>query len=331
MVLVVVAITTVLAVGMISRQQQALRRAGSLFSQDQAYLYALGAEDFIRELINQDTQDDKKGNSPRDALNEVWARPFPPFPVPGGYVRARLIDAQSRFNLNQLVQDNNPNQAAIDYFKRLLRQQQLPENLVYALVDWIDSDNEPNTIDGAEEDFYLRGEHPYRAANHALSSMSELRLVRGFTPDVIRVLEPYVSVLPDSAAVLNLNTMGPVLMQALLEGLSKQAADELVSHRPSDGYKSVDDFLVQAAFNGQDAEAKGKLKKLLGIKTQYFEMLADAEINERHSILVSVLQRGDSDTLKVISRDLSRKLLPPPGNEKKDTTAAAEAESPKGT
>lgn len=306
-VLLIVALATVLTVGMISAQQMSLRRAGSLFSQDQAYLYALGAEDFIKELIRNDSEEDRKSAGGRDHLGEMWAQPFPPFPVEGGVIMARLEDANSRFNLNSLVQGGSMNQAAVDYFQRLLRNRNLPEGLVFAVVDWIDKDSEPQSSEGAEEDFYLRGERPYRAANQPLSSITELRLIRGFTPEIVAALSPYVEVLPGTAK-LNINTMGAVQMQALIQGLTETAGEELQRNRPGDGYKSVDDFLNEPAFNGLDAAAKTQLNSLLSVKTQYFVMLADAQIDGRHSVLRAVLRRDDSAKLAVISRDLSQKF-----------------------
>jgi general secretion pathway protein K len=307
MVLVIVAIATVLTVGMISTQQQVMRRAGSLFSQDQARLYVQGAEDLVKELIRNDTQDDKKDSSPRDYLGEAWAQPFPPFPVPGGTVSARLTDAQSKFNLNSLVQSGAASQPAIDYFQRLLRQLALPDSLVYALVDWEDADNNPVNADGAEDDFYSRSNPPYRAANRPLVSLSELHLVRGFTPEVIQALTPYVSVLPTSTP-MNINTMGPMLMQSLVDGLSASAGEEMAGNRPAQGYKNVDDFLAEAVFNGLNSDQKGALRGLLDVRTNYFEMAADASIDGHHSVLVSVLQRGNSDTIAVISRDYGQKF-----------------------
>lgn len=308
MVLVIVAIATVLTVGMISAQQQSVRRAGSLFAQDQAQLYALGAEDFVKELIRNDTEDDKKNSTPRDTLNEAWARPFPAFPVPGGVIRARLQDAQARFNLNSLVQENTVNQGALHYFQRLLRQLNYPETLAYAVVDWEDADSQPNNLDGAEDDYYTRLTPSYRAANRPLSSLSELRLVRGFTPDIIQALQPYVVVLPATVTTINVNTMGGGMMSAMVDGMSKSAGDEMMRSRPADGYKTVDDFLASGVFNSLSSDQKTELKTILGVRTQYFELIADVEIDERHCVMASMIQRGDSGTLAVISRDFGRKL-----------------------
>jgi general secretion pathway protein K len=83
-----------------------------------------------------------------------------------------------------------------------------PENLTAALIDWIDSDsNEDNPgggVRGAEDDYYLRLEKPYHCNNKPLVSLDELAMIRGFTPEVRRALEPNVTV--HGGASLNINT-----------------------------------------------------------------------------------------------------------------------------
>lgn len=309
-VLVVVAIATVLCVGMMRSQQQALLHASGLFEQDQAWLYTQGAEDFVRELLVEDSKSDNRRNRQVDSLGEAWAKPFPPFPVDGGVVRARVEDLQGRFNLNRLVNETDPNGPATTIFRQLLRNLGLPDTLAPALGDWMDADNSPRGSDGAEDDAYSRLDQPYRVANQPLADVSELRLVKGFTPEVIAKLSPYVTVLPATAGV-NVNTASPTVLSALLPSLSPGAAEEIAKQRPADGYASVDDFLGQPVFNGLTAADKSRLREQLDVRSRYFQLIADAEIGGRHSIVYAVMVRSDSGTLQVIARDFSRKVLAP--------------------
>lgn len=320
-VLLVVAITTILAVGMIRAQHLALERAGGLFNQDQAWLYTQGAEDFVRDLLRRDQEDDKRSNRQVDHPGEAWAQPFPPFPVDGGMINARVIDLQGRFNLNRIWHDNAPDATATAIFQRLLKNLDLPQTLAPALTDWLDADNDPTGPDGAEDDYYSRLDTPYRAANRALTDVSELRLVKGFTPDVVERLRPYVCALP-ATALLNVNTADPVLLAALVDGMSTRSAQEVASQRPAKGYASVDDFLGSSVFNNMDAGQKSALRSALDVRTRYFQLIADADIGGRHSVLYAVIARGDSGTLQVIARDFSRKIaaVTAPGNTGQNTT-----------
>ena len=64
--------------------------------------------------------------------------------------------------------------------------------LADSLVDWLDSDNLPYSSAGAEDDYYLRQNPAYRAANRKFQSISELRLVKGVTAEVWNKLAPFV-------------------------------------------------------------------------------------------------------------------------------------------
>jgi general secretion pathway protein K len=306
-VMLVVALATLLAVSMMRNQNISLRYADGLFSQDQAVLYTQGAEGFVQDLLARDRNNDERNKRDVDHLGEAWAKPFPPFPVPGGLVQAGLIDLQSRLNLNLLWQEGAINIAAQNNFKRLLANLDLPDNLDVALIDWMDDDNEPNGADGAEEDFYTRLPQPYRAANQHLNDVSELLLIKGFTPDVVSKLRPHITTLP-LAATINVNTATPEVIRTFTPNMTLSGAEELISHRPTDGYESVDAFLGESAFNGLDSSEKDALKPLLTVHTGYFELAADAVISDRHSTLHAVLARGESGTLRVVSRDYGRQF-----------------------
>lgn len=330
-VLVVVAIATVLCVGMIRSQQQALQHAAGLFQQDQAWLYTQGAEEFVRELLAEDQKSDKRKNRAVDHPGEAWARPFPPYPVEGGMVRARVEDLQARFNLNRLGTEADGEGPAHVIFRQLLQNLGLPDNLGPALADWIDEDDSPRPLDGAEDEAYSRLPQPYRVANQPLADLSELRLVAGFTPQVIARLRPYVVALP-AEALLNVNTASPTLLGALLPSLTPSAAGELAQQRPGDGYATVDDFLAQPVFNGLGNDEKNRLREQVGVGSQYFQLLADAEMAGRHSILHAVMVRADSGTLRIIARDYSRKVVeaaPAKQQERAPETPSPDQESPR--
>lgn len=309
-VMLVVALATLLAVSMMRNQNISLRYAEGLFTQDQTILYTQGAEGFVQDLLLRDLDNDKRNKREVDHPGETWAKPFPAFPVPGGSVQASLHDLQGRFNLNLLVQENAVNTAAQTTLKRMLANLDLPDNLDAALIDWMDSDNEPNGVDGAEDDFYTRLPVPYRTANQPLADVSELLLVKGFTPEVVAALRPHVSALP-ATALINVNTATPELVRAFTENMTASGAEELRRNRPSDGYETADAFLDEPAFNGLDATAKNALKPLLVVRTGYFELSARATISGRHSVLHSVLARGDSGTLGIVSRDYGRQFTVP--------------------
>ena len=61
--------------------------------QDQAFLLALSAESWARQLMD---DDDKN----YDHFQELWAQAIPAMPVDGGMINGCISDLQSKFNLN---------------------------------------------------------------------------------------------------------------------------------------------------------------------------------------------------------------------------------------
>lgn len=322
-VLLVVAMATLLVAAMMRSQHTAMQYAAGLFSQDQAWLYTQGAESFVTELLEEDSRRDQKEGRKVDHLGEVWARPFPTFPVDGGVVNARIADLQGRFNINRLWHDNAKDPAALAIFERLLKSLDLPDTLGGAVIDWIDADNEPESLDGAEDDYYSRLSPPYRVANRSLVDVSELRLIRGFTPEVFARLQPYICVLP-AKALLNINTAPAEVLVALSPTLILRTAEELAKERPNKGYESVDEFLSQPVFNGLDNQQKTDLSKQLSVNSDFFELISDAEIAGRHSSVLAVLARDDSGTIRLVSRDLGKKLLPDTTTQTENNKASGE-------
>ncbi|MDP2228681.1 MAG: hypothetical protein Q8J78_14515, partial [Moraxellaceae bacterium] len=53
---------------------------------------------------------------------------------------------------------------------------------------------------------------------------------------------------------------------------------------------------------------KTLLQSQLTVKTGHFQLMVDATIGGRHSVLVAMLARDDSGTLRTIARDYSQKF-----------------------
>jgi len=289
-VMLIVALATVAALAMASRQQLDVRRIGSLLHGDQAYAYALGVENWGSAILQRDRADGDTDN-----LGEDWAQRIPPLPVPGGEIRGQIEDLQGRFNLNNLVKNGAVSPPQLEQFRRLLAALELDEALAAAVVDWIDADIDPQLPDGAEDSVYLARDPPYRAANRPLTSISELRLVEGFDAKVVRRLLPYVSVLPRSTPI-NVNTASAVVLRSLVADLSDADAQRLVEDRGEDGYKQVADFLKHDALAGLQIEPTG-----LSVSSEYFLIHADVELGQARTRLYSLVERpGDKPPVTLL-------------------------------
>ena len=289
--LLVVALATVAAVAMASRQQLDVRRTANLLDGDQAYAYSLAVEGWARMVLARDLRDNQV-----DQLDDIWAERLPPILVTGGQIDGFISDLQGRFNLNNLLTaEGQISEIDLQYFQRLLRMLQLNETLALAVLDWIDQDFETRFPDGAEDDFYLNTEVPYRAANQSFKSISELRLVKGVDADVWKTLAPYVCALPERT-LLNINTAPAPLLQALAEDFTPQIAEQLVEQRGEAGYEDVDSFLQQDFFAG-----KGDVAVNIGVASQYFLIRSDVTIGTARSRLFSVAKR-ESNGARMLAR-----------------------------
>lgn len=289
--LLVVAIVTVIATGMASRQQLDIRRSGNVLDHDQAYLFALGVESWGRSILSQDRRDNSVDN-----LAENWATVLPPLSVEGGNVAGHIEDMQGRFNINNLVKDNKPNAVDMQRFERLLKHLELKPTLSQAVIDWLDSDSERISMDGAEDSEYMVHNPPYRAANGMISSISELRLINGFTKDSIERLSPFISALP-AYTNININTASPEVLMTLADGLSATDAEAMTEDRGTRGYTDLQKFLTSPTIKSRNIPADG-----LGLNSNYFMVDAASRFGKGQVRLLSLIHRTDDNKAKTLVR-----------------------------
>ena len=101
-VLLIVAIVSVLATEMGGRLQLQIKRASNIKDNNQAYWYAMGAEQYARKSIQKLMEEDGEVIH----LEQPWNQEFI-YPIEGGGIQAQLIDMQSCFNLNALKVDTS--------------------------------------------------------------------------------------------------------------------------------------------------------------------------------------------------------------------------------
>lgn len=299
--LLVVALATVAAVAMATRLHVDLRRTGNLLHGEQAYAYALAAESWAQVILRRDATD-----SEHDSLDEDWATALPPIPVDGGFVSGHVTDLQGRFNVNSLLDTaGNPVQNAVDYFRRLLTLLDLDPELATAVLDWIDEDINARFPGGAEDDTYLLEDPPYRAANRPMVSISELRLVQGFTDEALQVLEPHVTALPEPTAI-NVNTATAEVLMALHPDMTAAGVDLLLADREQKPFGAISEFTGHNALSGLPVAVD------VDVASHWFLVLTDVSVGIGKAQLESLLHR-DKNKLQVISRTRVTGFIRPAG------------------
>ncbi len=305
--MLIAALATMLIMLIIERQGRVQRELGGQLQQDQIAEYNRGAALFAMAALRADAREGTVVDHP----GEGWAQPFPAYPVPGGLIQPTLRDAQARFNLNSVIRNGTVNAAALGFYRRLLAQLLLPPELADSLVDWLDSDREPSAASGAEDDYYLGLNPPYRTANRAMSTYGELRLVRGYNSSIMRTLAPWVVVLPPSADKLNVNFLTPGLLEAMVPGLAPSSAVELLQNRPAAGWESVAAFLDNPLFNGVSADIRQQLQDMLAVKSGYFELYTRIRFGDRERLQWSLIARRENNgKLEVIANERNPAWVP---------------------
>ncbi|HEX4025144.1 MAG TPA: type II secretion system minor pseudopilin GspK [Steroidobacteraceae bacterium] len=292
---ILVAIATVMATAIGFASAMAARRAGAVIGADQALLAAEGAEAMAAYVLRQ-----SGATTGQDSLDQVWAQPYGPYELAPGVTLqfAQIDDEQGKFNINNLAPGGVTDQTSVQQFQRLLGELGLETKWAGMLADWIDSDNNPNDPDGAEDDAYLAQTPQYRAANEPVSSISEVMALPGFGRDRYNRLAPYITALPPGTP-MNVCTASGVLLDAL-SGKTEYSTDmaNLAASRQQGGC-----FPGLAVFNTSLSEQQQSLLVgRLAVHSSYFRLRTYITIGTARFSLYSLLYLDGGGQIRPILR-----------------------------
>jgi type II secretory pathway component PulK len=224
-------------------------------------------------------------------------------PLGEGSTTVRVIDETGKININALVVDASALQPTagaqpaqvrraaprgaqareaqtvspwIQITQDLFQRLGVDPLLVGALIDWVDVDDIPTGSGGAESAHYRGLEKPYGSRNGAMETIAELRLIRGFTDEVLLklgarrvggIIDPatnlYLTALPlpqGGGWRVNLNTTPAAILSSLTREVG-QFAEVIVQQRAQHRIEKIAE-LQQLGISGealQDFERLGTL------------------------------------------------------------------------
>ncbi len=280
--MLIVALSTIIATQIFYQQQINLRRTFNQIQSAHMFQLFISAEQWAKIIL----QDDLEKENKTDSLLDDWAQTMPPIEAEGGQFQASLRDVQGCFNLNNLVINDQIQAEQVAIFKALLQQKSLNEQLLWSLIDWLDSNDEPTAM-GAEWETYSQYTPPYRTANQALTEIPELLAVAYWNAEIIRTLNTDICVLPAPPAVnefgrytskqsqvtpLNINTISLTLLKSLSDKMLTANLEKIIMLQQDEGFASVPDFFDKLdADNSQTPKLSSTLKAdLLSIDSHYF-------------------------------------------------------------
>lgn len=298
--LLVVSLASILAISLVEHLNYDIRRTENILRLDQAQLYNDNAVEFGRYLLRLDRRDNEYDSLEQASFfNDQMAV----FPVDGGSVSTHLTDLSSCFNLNNLSKTSSA--AELERNKLIFRalltslkiDSTLHNTLTDSLLDWLDSDDISEPY-GAEFDYYIGLDIPYRTANGLMVSPTELRLLKGYTQEVFESLQNHICVLPSVNTHININTASLEMLESI--GALASHASKIIEYRdgkaddPDDDapFATLADFktYAQSTFNIQNYDPQG-----IQVYSEYFMLESRTQLGAGDIRLFSLIHRDQAD------------------------------------
>ncbi len=278
--MLIVALVVTVVGALMLQERIALRRTVQVLNADQAVLYAQGVEQWAIGLVKHDFDPEK---------NLIWPKVLPLTQIENGQISGLLYDLQNRFNLNSLLLEEQ-----ISAFQQLVLavDSELGEAGAEKITDatraWIKNKRSGYSELEDYDAYYAEQSPPYTAPHRSMASISELRLVKGMTPELYNKLLPHVAVLPGVEHKININTATLPVLMSLNENLSFDDAISIIELRNElGGFKTVEEFTSHPL--NETYKIKGTA---ITTDSQYFLVRADTHIAQQHLIVYSLLQKS---------------------------------------
>ncbi len=285
--LLVVTVVALLTVVVVDRYYEAWVQsalAASFRDDTRAYFRARSGLAAAKLILREDA----RRNLPNDALTEEWAQSSIPLPVEEDYVFISLRDESGKIDMNSLVTDAGYQQERfVEIFKRLLVRLELDTDLADAVVDWIDKDDEPRP-GGGEQPYYRSLDIPYNVKNARLDSVEELALVKGFTPEVMRKIMPFVTAW--SSGKINLNTAPPEALLALDDRITESMVERILMERLD---RPFQDRIDIKRIPGMDT-VYPDIALAVDVKSDWFSCESSATVGETTRTIRAIFNRNSS-------------------------------------
>jgi general secretion pathway protein K len=233
-----------------------------------------------------------------DTLKDTWAMDFPQLSAGGGGLTVKIVDEDSKINLNKLIAENGKDIDTYmdDRLRKLITRLGGKQEIVDALIDWMDIDGEVKGAYGAEDEYYKKMN--MLPKNGPLDSLDELFMVRGFDKDLLvdKGLKYYITVAPTDGKI-NANTAPIEVLYDISDKLREGIAEEIVRHRMEKEYKSINDVISTIGIGQAEQQ---EVQKYMKVNSAIFTVTSRFKIGKVVKTVDAVLDRKNK-TISVIS------------------------------
>lgn len=250
-VLLIISTMSLFAMIIIDSIKFASRTSINFANNHQMKMFADSAETVINHNLEKFVYDPKNLDA---RLNQMANSQFV-FEIPEGTISLQVSDGNNCFNINSIVTVEDQiglvaNGDNAKLFEDLLVALGVDVSLAGAItteaIDWIDTDEQAHYM-GAEDDYYITLDNPYRTGRTIMYDVSELRALRSMTPEIYGQIRPFLCAADRlELRKINVNTLSieksPLLAAYLGGSITADEVMRIFTFSESSNYTSVDDY-----------------------------------------------------------------------------------------
>lgn len=295
--LVVVTVIASLAGSMVWHQWRSVQAESAERARLQAHWVLMGALDWGRLILREDSR-----GSQIDHLGEPWALPLQEArlstflaegredlednPALQAFVSGAITDAQSRFNLRNLVVNGALSAPALRTLERIARAAEVEPAVVGLISQGVQRSWLPKAAEGRQDS---------SATMLSPERLSDLSWW-GVAPQDLERLRPWLSLLPVPTP-LNVNTATAPMLAVALEGVDTAVAQRIVQQRSTAPFRSTEAVLALLPPSEGSNRAAG-----LSVQSNFFELQGRLRLGQRVFEERILVERRQLDMV-VLSRE----------------------------
>ena len=279
--MIIVTLVATLAGSMIWQQWRAVQVEAAERARTQSAWILTGALDWARLILREDA----RAGGP-DHLGEPWAVPLAEARLstflaadrdagdegPDAFLSGFITDAQARYNLRDLIDQNKVLPGELEVLGRLCETAGVAPGLAAQIANGL--------LEAARAD-------PGSDAPLMPHGVDELFWL-GIDPEALRRLAPYVVLLPARTPV-NVNTASREVLAAVIDGLDLASAERLVQLRQRTPFRGIEDVKRQLPSGVALAPSR------IGISSNFFEVTGRLRLEQRVLQERSLVERKGLD------------------------------------
>ena len=279
--MIIVTLVATLAGSMIWQQWRAVQVEAAERARTQSAWILTGALDWARLILREDA----RAGGP-DHLGEPWAVPLAEARLstflaadrdageegPDAFLSGFITDAQARYNLRDLIDQNKVLPGELEVLGRLCETAGVAPGLAAQIANGL--------LEAARAD-------PGSDAPLMPHGVDELFWL-GIDPEALRRLAPYVVLLPARTPV-NVNTASREVLAAVIDGLDLASAERLVQLRQRTPFRGIEDVKRQLPSGVTLAPSR------IGISSNFFEVTGRLRLEQRVLQERSLVERKGLD------------------------------------